>query len=72
MNTDEILHILRNPYGINFDKVREARLAAADEIEILKKEYADLKEWCEENGLDTTTTNFRMADNNPLHLTPNQ
>lgn len=34
-NIDNVLHVLRNPHGWNDHVVRDARLAAADEIERL-------------------------------------
>ena len=35
-NIDHVLHVLRNPHGWNDHVVRDARLAAADEIERLQ------------------------------------
>ncbi len=37
MSINEILHILRNPYGHVEDEIREARLAACNEIERLQR-----------------------------------
>lgn len=37
-NIDNVLHVLRNPYGWNDHVVRDARLAAADEIDRLRTE----------------------------------
>jgi hypothetical protein len=53
MKRDLILHILRNPYGWPEEKVAEARLAAADEIEKLQDAYTNMRDWAESNGVDT-------------------
>jgi len=37
METEEILHILRNPYGKSVSEMREARIAACDRIEHLER-----------------------------------
>lgn len=37
-NVDQVLHVIRNPVGWSNDAVREARLAAANEIERLRTE----------------------------------
>jgi hypothetical protein len=55
METKEILHVLRNPYGHSEDYIREARLAACDLIEKVVKEpdeivlYKD-REPCKRKG----------------------
>lgn len=54
LSQNEVLHILRNPYGHSEDEIVSARLTAADMIEEDKKWAADILKWCEENGLDTT------------------
>jgi hypothetical protein len=44
-NTNHLLAILRNPYGMDENLVREARLQAADEIEQMRaavKPFAEL------------------------------
>ena len=41
MTKNEILHILRNPYGWTEDEVRRARLEAADLIEGLWRELRE-------------------------------
>ena len=38
MDTNDILHILRNPFGFSEQEVRTARYAAADLIEDLEKQ----------------------------------
>ena len=37
MNTDKIIHMLRNLHGFSYEAVRQARLEAADEIVKLQK-----------------------------------
>jgi hypothetical protein len=54
LQTSEILHILRNPYGWRRDQVAQAQLQACDEIERWKNAYENLCQWCQENGLETT------------------
>lgn len=44
MKEHEILSVLRNPYGINPEQIRKARIEGADLIEKLKLENAALKE----------------------------
>lgn len=44
METQELLHILRNPYGFSDEDVRKARLAA-DEIEKIEKLNKDIKDY---------------------------
>jgi hypothetical protein len=56
-DTKKLLAILRNPYGQGYNKAKEARLAAADLIEELIKDYQNLLEWAEENGLDVVARN---------------
>lgn len=41
METTEVLHILRNPHGWNDHVVRDARLAAADEIERMTNQLTE-------------------------------
>lgn len=53
--TDELLSHLRNPHGLSHDEMKKSRLAAADEIELWRDGYLNLKAWCEQNGLDTAT-----------------
>ena len=55
MKTNEILHILRNPYGYSNEKVREIAYLAADEIERWKDAYDNLQKFAEKRGLDTAT-----------------
>ena len=42
MTTHDILHIIRNPWGWSEEKVRQARIAAADLIEQQAKSIAEL------------------------------
>ena len=43
MKLDEAIGITRNPYGIDADTVREARLAVCDEVEWLQRELEAAK-----------------------------
>ena len=43
MDTNEMLHILRNPFGHSEDDVRTARLKAADHVEKFMRERAQLQ-----------------------------
>jgi predicted DNA-binding protein (UPF0278 family) len=52
---NEILHILRNPYGHSQEEIRQAQLDSADEIENLIDAYENMKAWAETNGVDTLT-----------------
>ena len=56
----DCIHILRNPYGYNDDKIRTARLKACDEIEALEEAYNNMRDWAEKNGLSTLTSNRRV------------
>lgn len=40
LTTNDILHILRNPWGKTEDEKRRARLEGADEIEYLQRRLA--------------------------------
>ncbi len=55
--TDEILHVLRNPYGYTETQIREVMFDAADEIERWKGAFENMRDWAIENGLDVTTRN---------------
>ena len=57
MKTNEILHILRNPYGRRHIEIRQAALAAADEIERWKVAFENMRDWAKQNGLDVMTYN---------------
>ena len=63
MDTQKIIHILRNPYGWSQKNKDSARLAAADEIEKWRDAYKNMRKFAEDNGLDT------MAYNNSLKAT---
>lgn len=52
MKINEILHILRNPYGKSEKQKLEARLSAADKIEELLDAYLNMKKFAEDNGLN--------------------
>ena len=56
MNENEVLNILRNPYGVSKQDKEDARLIGADLIEHYKEAYINMKEWAEENGINITTT----------------
>jgi hypothetical protein len=53
MTRSEAIHILRNPYGYSREDQREAALKACDEIEALEEAYNNMREWAEQNGVDT-------------------
>jgi len=55
MKTNKILHILRNPYGRDLAELRQAALAAADEIERWKNAFENMRAWAEKNGVDVMT-----------------
>ena len=57
MKTNEIIHILRNPYGYHTEKLRIVALAAATEIERWKDAFENMRDWAEKNGLDIMTYN---------------
>ena len=57
MDRDELLNILRNPYGRSETECREARLQAANDIEILQKAYLNMRDFAEKNSLDTMSRN---------------
>ena len=44
---DSMLHVLRNPHGWCDEAVREARIAAANEIEALRRTVAEQKDLIE-------------------------
>ena len=61
---DDLLHILRNPYGYPEETVRQARLGAADRIEKLERDlaratdaYENMRTFAESSGLDTVARN---------------
>ena len=56
MRRSDILHILRNPFGYQSHIIREARLAACDEIEALIDGYENLRKYAESQGLNITIT----------------
>ena len=55
--TNELLHILRNPYGHTDEEKRKVMFEAADEIERWEGAFKNMQQWAEQNGLDTTTKN---------------
>lgn len=57
MKRHDILHILRNPYGRSSEEIRQAQLAACDEIESLQDAYLNMRDWAEKNGVDTAARN---------------
>lgn len=59
MSGDEshVLHVLRNPFGFDAAEIRSARLRGADLIERYRNAYANILEFAEANGLDTTARN---------------
>ena len=48
------IHVLRNPYGWDDKTVRACRLFACDKLESYRDVLINLREFAEENGLDTT------------------
>jgi hypothetical protein len=50
---DKVLHMLRNPHGFKEEELRRARLEAADRLEGLQDAYLNMRQWAEQNGLDT-------------------
>ena len=50
---DFALHVCRNPYGWDEPTVRECRLYICDKVESYKDAYLNMKEFAEDNGLDT-------------------
>ena len=52
---DYILHALRNPYG--HDDMKRVRHEAANLIESLQDAYENMRDFAEENGLNTTAVN---------------
>jgi len=47
------VHVLRNPYGWDDKTVRACRLFACEKLESYKDAIENLREFAEENGLDT-------------------
>ena len=56
MTRAECIHILRNPYGHSREEIRDAQLKACDEIEALEAAYTNMRDWAEENGVDTVAS----------------
>lgn len=50
---DRVLHILRNPHGFKESELRAARLEAADRMEALQDAYLNMRQWAEQNGIET-------------------
>lgn len=50
---ERVLHMLRNPHGFKEAELRRARLEAADRLEALQDAYLNMRQWAEQNGLDT-------------------
>ncbi len=57
MDRNELLNVLRNPFGKSETECKKARLQAADYIEFLHDAYVNMRDFAEENGLDTMTRN---------------
>ena len=57
MSRHEIVAKLRNPYGLSPDEIRQVRLAAATLIESLHGAYSNMRQFAEDNGLDTVCRN---------------
>lgn len=51
--TKKAMHILRNPFGWDTEERRRAALAACNTIERLDAAYENMRQFAEENGLDT-------------------
>lgn len=55
MTEQEALHIVRNPWGHSDQEQRRAALKIAILVERYRNAYENLREFAEQNGLDTTT-----------------
>lgn len=55
-NIDQVLHVIRNPHGWNDHVVRDARLAAAIEIERLRTENKAWRDYVQGICQDLTPT----------------
>lgn len=53
MDVQTVLHILRNPWGKSEETVHHARLRAAGLIEHYVSAYENIRDWAEQNGVDT-------------------
>lgn len=56
---EKFLNILRNPYGHTLDEIKKAQLNACSEYESMKQAYLNMREFAEENGLNTTADGSR-------------
>jgi len=57
MKTHKIISLLRNPYGLSLEEMKEIRLAAANEIESWEDAFNNLKKYVESLGIDITSYN---------------
>ena len=55
MESNEILHYLRNPYGKTKEECREIMHLAAERIEQWKDAYENMRDYAVSKGLDVTT-----------------
>jgi hypothetical protein len=53
IDDDFALHVVRNPYGWSEETIRSCRLYVCDKLESYKDAYINLRDFAEENGLDT-------------------
>jgi len=60
MKTEEILHILRNPYGKTECEIKSAQIEACDKIESLQSAYINMRDFANDNGLDTAVAGVRL------------
>lgn len=56
MNRQECIHILRNPFGYDAVRIKEAQLQACFEIEALEEAYNNMRDWAEKNGVNTVSS----------------
>lgn len=56
---EKFLHILRNPYRFTTEEIKQAQLNACDMYESMKDSYLNMREFAEENGLNTTADGSR-------------
>lgn len=54
MDEKTAVHICRNPHGHSIDEQREASNTVCDRLESTRESYLNMREFAEDNGLDTT------------------
>jgi hypothetical protein len=71
LGLDTVVHILRNPWGHDYERQRAARLEAAERLEELTDAYTNMRQWAEQNGLDTVAR-APFATEGGSAMTPDQ